>query len=160
MPTHRLLANGRAPCLALLQTAERLWRVSLVDSWCLTNLSNRTPSPLENEPRRTSSRKPYLRTKLQHLWGRFNWVAAWGVLLRNRRNRSISGYAKDRVRGRGSSSPDKDRCFERVVLEFLIQLPFPPNRVDGWIEQQLENEGSADPTHHRSKSKSLRIFVT
>src|SRR5215469_8406632 len=78
MPTHRLLANGRAPCLALLQTAERLWRVSLVDSWCLTNLSNRTPSPLENEPRRTSSRKPYLRTKLQHLRGRFNWVAVMG----------------------------------------------------------------------------------
>ena len=67
----------------------------------------------------------------------------WGVLLRNRRNRSISGYAT-----------------ERVVLEFLIQVPFPPNRVDGGIEQQLKNEGSADPTHHRSKSKSLRIFVT
>ena len=56
--------------------------------------------------------------------------------------------------------PYKARCFERVALEFLIQLPFPPNRVDGGIEQQLENEGSADPTHHRSKSKSLRIFVT
>ena len=145
MPAHRLLANGRAPCLALLQTAERLWRVSFVDSLVVDELVEPNPVPPGKRTATKSSRKPYLRTKLQHLRGRFNWVAAWGVLLRNRRNRSISGYAK-----------------ERVVLEFLIQVPFPPNRVDGGIEQQLENEcrSHADPTHHRSKSKTLRIIVT
>jgi len=72
MPAHRLLANGRAPCLALLQTAERLWRVSFVDSLVQTE----PRFPLENEPRRNLREKPYLRTKLQHLRGRFNWVAA------------------------------------------------------------------------------------
>jgi hypothetical protein len=46
MPTHRLFANGKAPCLALLQTAERLWRVSFVDSSVVDELVDRTPFPL------------------------------------------------------------------------------------------------------------------
>ena len=117
--------------------------MSLADSLLVDELVEPNPVPPRKRTATKSSRKAYLHTKLQHPRGWFNWVAAWGVLLRNRRNRSISGYAK-----------------ERVVLEFLIQVPFPPNRVDGGIEQQLKNEGSADPTHHRSKSKSLRIFVT
>src|SRR5262252_731238 len=106
MPTHRLLANGRAPCLALLQTAERPSRVSLVDSWCLTNLSNRTPSPLENEPRRNLRENPTCEPSYNTSWGGSIGLRH-GESYSETDDRSISGYAKDRGRGRGSSGPTK-----------------------------------------------------
>src|SRR6516162_500901 len=58
--------------------AERLWRVSFVDSLAVDELVEPNPVPPGKRTATKSSRKPYLRTKLQHLRGRFNWVAAMG----------------------------------------------------------------------------------
>jgi len=60
MPAHRLLATGKAPCLALLQTAERLWRVSFVDSLVVDELVEPNPVPPRKRTATKSSRKTLL----------------------------------------------------------------------------------------------------
>src|ERR1700692_5097567 len=47
--------------------------------------------------------------------------------------------------------------FSLVSASLLLKLPFSPDRVDGGIHEQFENEGCADATDHRSRD-SLHDF--
>src|SRR5215472_8793991 len=123
------------------RTTERLWHLSsldslVVDETCLTNPIS--PKKTNHDDLRE---KPTWAPSYNTSGGGSIGLRRQGVQLGNRGDRSISGYPKGSGARQGYR-PDEARRLERMVLEFLIQVPFSPNRVDGGIDQQLENKRS------------------
>ena len=69
----------------------------------LTNLSNRTPFPLENEPRRNLREKPTCTPNYNTPGGGSIGLRHGESYSETGEDRSISGYAKDRVRAAGAA---------------------------------------------------------